>query len=76
MAALQAQDKRFALGDVVLLHGLEAFRPELNGCYACVAAGPLADGRFRLRLAAGDVVDVAPRNIVSVSVHARKRSSR
>jgi hypothetical protein len=76
VAALQAQDKRFAPGDVVLLHGLEAFRPEHNSCYASVADGPLADGRFRLRLAAGDVVDAAPRNIVSVSVHARKRSSR
>ena len=73
--ALQAHDKRFAPGDVVLLHGLEA-RPELNGCYGCVAAGRLANGRFRLRLAAGDVVDdVAPRSIVSVSVHARKSSS-
>ncbi len=71
MAALQAQDKRFAPGDVVLVHGLEA-PPEHNGCYASIVDGPLADGRFRLRLAAGDVVDVAPRSIMSVSVYARK----
>jgi hypothetical protein len=73
VAVLQAQDKRFARGSIVLLHGAEAFRRELNGCYASIVDGPLADGRFRLRLGAGDVVVVAPRNIVSVSVHARKR---
>jgi hypothetical protein len=72
--ALQAHDKRFAPGDVVLVHDLRG-RPELNGCFASVADGPPVNGRFRLRPAAGDIVYVAPPNIVSVSVHARKRIS-
>ena len=67
MAALQAHDKRSAPGGIVLLHGLETFRRQLNGCYASVAYGSRADGRFRLRLAAGDVVDGAPENLLAVS---------
>jgi hypothetical protein len=70
VGALQAQDKRFAPGDVVLLHDLKG-RPELNGCYASVVDGPLAHGRFRLRRAAGDVDDVAPENLLAVSASAR-----
>ena len=73
--ALQAHDKRFAPGDVVLVHDRKGEAPRLNGCYASVADGPLANGRFRLRLATSDIVDVAPPDIVLVSVHARKRIS-
>ena len=52
------------------LRGLQA-RPELNGCCGSIAEGPLANGRYCVRLYAGDVLvtlAVAPANLVKVSV--------